>query len=465
MKNPWKKVIDIEEVEDNVDGKSERVIHAKQKTLERNIKEGAVASFSNGISATYITPFALALKANAFHIGVLSSVAGLASPLSEIFGSRMMLKKSRKKIVLTFVLLQAFMLIPVALLGVLYWKGILENYLLYALIFLYTLVVIFGGILAPSWFSWMGDIIPEKYRGRYTSMRNRATEITAIIAILIGAFILDFFKTKGLAIIAFSILFTFAFFGRIVSYNLLKKEYSPEFKVKKSSYFSFFAFLRRFDNYGKFSVYLAIFNFALMIASPFFSVYMLEELRFSYTTFTLATISSSIFYLAFSPAIGKISDKYGSMKALYISNFLFAVNPLLWMFFRDTWFLIIVPGFIVGVANAALITAHTKFTYDSVKPEKRGICLAYTSLLIGIGTFVGSLLGGFLIKYVHFVSYNQFFFAFILSAVLRFAVGLFFLPHVKDEEKVKKLPHMHLSIRHPIRSIHTEFTWFKTIFK
>ncbi len=465
MKNPIKNFFNIKEVEESVEGKSKRVIHGKQKTLERNIKEGSIASFSNGLTATYITPFALALKANPFHIGILSSVAGLISPISEVIGSRLIRKHSRKKIVLKFVLLQMLILIPIALLGILAYKNLLDRYVLYSLITLYTLFIAFGGVFAPAWFSWMGDIIPEKYRGRYASTRNKITEITAITSILLGAFLLDAFKTKGLALIGFSVLFSLAFVSRIFSYKLLRKEYSPEIKIKKSSYFSFFAFLKRFDTYGKFSVYLASFYFALMVASPFFSVYMLKELKFSYVMFTAITISSSISYLLFSPLMGKFCDRFGSIKSLYISNFFFALNPILWIFIKSPLLLLLVPQLITGVANAALIIAHTKFTYDSVKPEHRGICLAYTSLLIGIGTFVGSLIGGFLIGYVKFPSFNPFFVAFFIAAMLRFFVGLVFLPRLKEKREFEKLPPMHITIRHPIKTIHSEISWFKTIFK
>ena len=49
-----------------------------------------------------------------------------------------------------------------------------------------------------------------------------------------------------------------------------------------------------------------------MIASPFFAVYMLEELKFSYYMYIAVILSSSIFYLLFLPLAGKFSDKYGN---------------------------------------------------------------------------------------------------------------------------------------------------------
>ena len=270
-----KKILNIKEVEKDVDGKTDRVVHAKQKALELSINEGSATQASAVVGSSYLTPFALALKASPFQIGILSSVSGLVQPLSQLYGSKMMLFHSRKKLVLKFALLQAITWLPIAALAILFWKGFFQDYLIYALIVLYSIMMIFMGISHPPWFSWMGDLVPEKDRGRYFSIRNRATELVGMSVAMMAAFLLDAFKTKGLLLIGFAVLFASAFTFRMASIVMLKKQYSPEFKMKKSSYFSFWNFLKTFDNYGKYSVYQAAFYFALMIASPFFAVYIL----------------------------------------------------------------------------------------------------------------------------------------------------------------------------------------------
>src|SRR3989344_51278 len=116
MYNPFKKSVDISDIEKEVDGNTKLKIKEKQKALEISIKEGSAASFSSSLGSSYITPFALALNSNAFHIGLLSSFSGITYPLAQLFGSKLMEKHSRKKIVLKFVLLEALMWIPIALL-------------------------------------------------------------------------------------------------------------------------------------------------------------------------------------------------------------------------------------------------------------------------------------------------------------------------------------------------------------
>ena len=222
-------------------------------------------------------------------------------------------------------------------------------------------------------------------------------------------------------------------------------------------------FLKRFDNFGKFAVYQALFNFVLMIASPFFAVYMLQELNFNYITFMIVTISSTIFYLLFVPLIGKFSDKYGNRLLLHTGAFLFSINPILWIFIKSPLLLILIPQMIVGLANAALVIGHINFTYGSVSKEHRAICTAYANILIGIGVFFGSLLGGLIINYAHPSFINTFVFVFLISAIGRFAVSFIFLKILKDEKKFPSLPPQHIHLFHPFKTIHSEIGWVKHV--
>jgi MFS family permease len=463
MPNP---LLDISSVEKDVTAPSPRIRHSKQKALERSINEGAAASFSQSLINTFMIPFALILKANAFQIGLLSSLAGLVSPISQIFGSRLMETRSRKKIVMAFVLLQALTLIPIAGLSFLAWKGVFPLALPYILVALFTLSVAFGGFAFPAWFSWMGDLVPPKDKGRYFSVRNRAAGIVGMAAVLIGSFALDAFKTKGLALFGFSLIFFTAFLFRTLSYAFFKKQYSPSLELKKDYYFSFWSFLKRYDNFGKYSVYKFFFYFSLSIASPFFAVYMLQDLQFSYVTFTLVSLSGGAFYLLMTPLAGKFSDRFGNVKLFYIGNLAFALTPLIWIFLTKPISLIFIPQFLAGLGNAALVLSFTNFTYDAVSQQKRGICAAYSNLLVGLGIFAGSLIGGAIIKFAPITFMNPILFIFLISAILRFLSGAIFIPQIKDERKVKKLPPLkEIKFTQPLRTVKEEIGWVKTVFK
>ncbi len=432
----------------------------KEQALKVSIKEGSAASSSVALGDNYVSLFALALKAQPFTIGLLSAIAGILGPLAQLFSNRLMQNSSRKNIVRRFAFLQAILWLPLAIIAFLYWKGI-ESFMVPLTVISYALIVIAGGLVYPAWFSWMGDLVSQKERGKYFSKRTRITESIGLVIFLISGLVLDIFKTNGLVLIGFALFFILASTARFISFYFFTKQYEPKFKLQKKEYFSFFSFIKRMDNYGKFAVAYALFNFAIMVASPFFAVYMLQELKLSYTFITLITLSSSLFYLIFTPFVGKFSDRFGNRNLFYFASILFAINPILWIFIKNPWGLIFLPQLIVGLANAALIISIMNFTYDSVSPQHRGLCVAYTNILSGIGVVLGSLLGGILLNFVHFSFAAPFVIVFSLAAILRLAIPLFFIRHLKEVKKVEPLNAPHISLLHPFKTIHNEVHWIE----
>jgi MFS family permease len=373
--------------------------------------------------------------------------------------------KPRKKILLTFMLFQFLIWLPIIGLGYLFLQGTLTPYLPLALIGLWLLFSAAGGAMAPAWFSWMGDLVSADHRGRYFSKRNRLIGTFGLIASLTGAILLDFYKTRGLAIIGFIILFGAAATFKLVAWFFLHHQYAPQLKLRKKYYFSFLSFIKRFDNLGKFATYRAFLNLSIAIAGPFLAVYMLQELGFSYTTFMIVSLSGSVFYLFFSPLAGKFSDRYGNIKLIWIANILWIFTPLLWTFLTKPLHLIMFPALISGIANACWVIAVTNFMYDSSSQEHRGLCVAYSSVLIGVGAFIGALIGGYLIQYVPAILSNKYTTIFALSAALRLIVGASFLPKLKEQKHTKRLPPMRIQFNHPFKTLNAEIGWFRHVFK
>ena len=434
----------------------------KAKALKTSIKEGGAAAAASSLGDNYITPYALALGAQPVHIGFLSSFSGLTYYLSQFFGAKMLEKYPRKNIVTKFVLFNAIMWLIIASLGIFLFKSV-DGSLIYILILSYSLLMFLSGIAYPAWFSWMGDLAPEKERGKYFSKRNRVINISGLVVVFASAFLLDLFKTKGYVLIGFSVLFALAFCFRFISYLLLKRQYSPKFKQKKEDYFSIFAFLKKYDNFGKFALYQGLFNFAIMIASPFFAVYMLKELGYSYSLYITVSISLTIFLILALPLMGKISDKYGNRILLVLANILFVCTPILWIISSNPIWLIFVPQLSAGVANAALIISFTNFTYDAVSPKHRAICVTYTNILIGLGIFFGSMAGGFIVDYLHPASISPYIFVFFVATALRFLVAAIFLPQIKEVRKVKKMPSTYALMHYPLHRLNVEVHRFARI--
>lgn len=439
---------------------SEYLKHSKEHALRNSLAEGCAQSVAVNMSSGFLTPFMLAVGGNSFHVGLLSSLNGMADPVGEITGSRLMEKHSRRKLLMNAKIWVAILQIPMILFAYLFWKGQFVSALPWLIVLLWGLAIPFiFGVGYVAFLSWLGDLIPVEKKGEFFASRGKVTGIVGLITFFVTGFLLDLFKTKGYILLGFSILFGVAIFFRLLSAHYTSKVFNPQFRVKKKSYFSFVGFLKRYDNYGKFTVYQAIFNFAIMISAPFFAVYMLDDLKFDYTTYTFISLSSTIFYLIFSPLAGKFSDRYGNIKLIYIGAFLFPVVPLLWIFLKHPVALALIPGIVSGLANATFAIGTTDFSYDATSKEKRGLCFSYSALLTGFGILGGSFIGGFLVEYVPINFIKPLFFVFVLSSILMTFASLYFLPQLKENRKFERIKGLHLDLAHPVKTIHSMVVW------
>ncbi len=418
-------------------GDSPRIKKLKEGARKISIQEGAIATVQSGFGDSYITPYAIALNASNAEIGFLASIPGLLGPISQWFSSRLIEKSSRKKIVLFALLLQGLMWLPIILLSYLFYKGIFTGTLPVLLIVFFSVYIVFGNIAGPAWFSWMGDIVDEKNRGKYFSKRNRIAGIVSLLCMLIAAYSLDFFKRHSIVLVGFSILFFLAMSARLISRLMFKKQYEPRIKLEKGYYFTFWQFLKKApsNNFGKFAIFRSFMSFATSIAGPFFAVYMLRNLNFSYITYVFVALSPTVFSLLIMPLWGKFSDKYGNYKTIKITSFLIPLLPLLWIVSGSPFYLFFVPEMISGIAWAGFNLASGNFIYDSVTPQKRGVCVAYYNLLHGMGVFLGASLGAILVKYI---STSPIIWVFVISAIVRALVSFIGISKIKEVREVEK---------------------------
>jgi MFS family permease len=294
----------------------------------------------------------------------------------------------------------------------------------------------------------MRDIITQK-SGNYFGRRNKIVGAIALGVLLISGFVLDYFKGKEILFFGFLILFGFAFIARSVSAYLFTKHYEPELKLEKGYYFTLKQFIKKIpeSNFGKFSVLVAMIMLATSIASPFFSVYMLNELHFSYKIWTMIVIASSLGSLLFMQVWGRFADKYGNLKVIKITGLYIPLVPLVWVLSPLIanisnlllFIYLLTLEFVSGVMWAGFNLSSVNFIYDASTRQRIPLCVAYFNVLSGIGIFIGATLGGFISSF-NFVLFGMspILFIFFLSFVLRFGAYILMISKVKEVREVEK---------------------------
>ncbi|RLG70823.1 MAG: hypothetical protein DRO11_05585 [Methanobacteriota archaeon] len=404
-----------------------------ERSLRYSIREGAAQSVMLGFGEYYLSPYAVALRATGFQVGVLSSLPRLLGALSQLGSSRVLkLVGARKPIITTTTLLQALMWLPILCVM------LLDDNRVWYLIFFAVIYHSLGGFQQPVWTSLIGDIVPKGCRGKYFGKRNCVTGLTSFLSIVLAGLLLDHF-TELHMVYGFIPLFLVAFYARLVSNIYMKKIYEPPYKPKPGADFSFLAFLARMGktNYGLFVLYLSLMSFAVQIAAPYFVVYMLEDLGFTYLEYMVVTSSAAITSFLSMTLWGNYTDLFGNKTILRLTGLLIPLIPILWLVSSSVPYLIAVQAF-SGFIWAGFNLSAFNFIFDTTSPEKRARCVAYYNVLNGLAIFSGAMFGGALLR-LEPVFWSRIHLLFMVSGVSRFLVSLSLLSKIREVREVDKL--------------------------
>jgi len=197
-----------------------------------------------------------------------------------------------------------------------------------------------------------------------------------------------------------------------------------------------------YNNFGRFVLYFSLVSLTTAIAGPFFAVYILKNLGFSYVQYMTIILSNSIAALLFISPWGKFTDRYGSIKTIKITGFLTPLIPFLWVcvIFLDTSYIfsyLIVLEVFSGIVWAGFNLAAGNFIYDAVTRQRLAICVSYFSILSGLGVLIGATLGGIISSYnLRIFGLNSILFVFLLSGVARLIVYTLMIPKIQEVRNV-----------------------------
>lgn len=408
-----------------------------RKSLRYSVLDGAFAASMIGFGESFFVAFALFLKANNIQVGLLSSLPQALGSVLQLFSSRLMrLFRSRKRLVAASALLQGLMYLPIALV---FFLGDLR---VYHLIFFACLYWVFGMMLGPAWNSWMGDLTDERERGAYFGRRSKITGFASFSSYLLAGYVLQRFGDgAALQYAGFVVIFMLALGARIASFVFLTRKYEPRYEAAGDAGFSFVEFLRqaRFRNYGLFVLYSSLMSFSVSLAAPFFTPYMLRDLKLDYATFAVVNAAAIITKFLSMPVWGRVSDSFGTRKVLSLSGFLMPVVPLLWLFSWNVPYLIAIQLY-AGFVWGGFELSAGNFVFDATSPGKRATCVAYYNVINGVALISGAMLGSLIVRYNE-VFWSSYLLVFLLSFVLRLVASAVFVPRLKEVRLVEEIPY------------------------
>jgi MFS family permease len=314
-----------------------------------------------------------------------------------------------------------------------------------------------GQFAAPPWSSLMGDLVPERRRGRFFGERTRLMSFMTFASLSAAGVALEFFESRALAHWGFAAIFAVALAARLYSLAQLMRMHEPLARLAPLTLPPLGGLLERMrgSDFAKFALFIGFMNLAVAIASPFFTLYMLRDLRFSYLEFTAVTAFYVLMQFTALKLWGRLSDVFGNLRVVQVTSMVFPVLPVLWLIVPDFW-AILVFQFVGAVAWAGFSLAAGNFLYDVAPPEKRAAYSAVHQTLSNTAVFGGALIGGFLATQApHELQLGGWSVAFAsglwlaltASTVVRAAVVAVFLPLLRETRLVRPISPAALAIR------------------
>ena len=388
---PWRRKVDV-----TVD---EVATHAQDRAMRNLWWDGFFAECAEIIWLQYFVLYALAFGAPLALIGMLAALTNLLAAAS-MFPGALLAERTRQYRWIVLINGGVLSRLPFLLLAALPWITT-GNPALAVIVLVAALRGFFGSVSMPAWSAYCADFVPEGLRGRYFSSRNMIRQVADLItAPLAGILIYLFGGLSGWQaawLLAFTLgMVSTAFFWRIPGERTFG---AHEHKAKARSERK--PSLLRDKRLLWFVATAGVFQLSVMLAGPFFSVYFVRELGASTVWVGITAAMMPLAGMIAQPLLGRLNDRFGPKWLLVVSGLCFPIAPWAWMLATEPWHIIFI-NLIAGVLWAANLLATFNLLLDIAPAERRA---SYSGLLqasVFFASFVGPLLGGFLIPAVGF---------------------------------------------------------------
>lgn len=362
-----------------------------EESLSASYWEGVAAQITGNVVGYYLIPLALLLGAGTGMVGWIVAVPSLVGALAQFFVADVLRAvANRRRLLLIGAALQGLLLLPVCALPFAAHAG-----RLWALLAAVAAYQVVGGFMNPVWGSLMSEYLPANERGAYFGSRSRILGLSGIVLLLVfGVGLRQLKSGEGLALV-----FAVGAAARLVSVRWMARmvdlpEARRERVVSRLDVAALLERLRR-SNFARFAAYTAWVTFASQLATVYFAVHMLQNLRFGYLEYSMVRLAAALGgFLSYS-AWGRRADRVGNVRVLRLAGLLAPLAPLLWVPFDS-----VLPLFLVellgGAARAGFSLCSTNFVYEAVPANDRVRALGLFNMANGIALFAGALGGGWL---------------------------------------------------------------------
>lgn len=269
---------------------------------------------------------------------------------------------------------------------------------------------------APAWSSWMARLVPPRARGRFFARRMWIYHAVLVAVFVAAGFVLRGAAARGMVLAGFGALHVVSLLARLGGALVLRGQSSfgePPPRARRP--------LSHVLSKGRWrvAVFAALLLCGAQLAVPFFTPYMLEELRLDLGEFAILSAVAIAAKGAAFPAWRVAAARFGPRPMLALSGAAIAAVPVFWYATDD---LAVIAGAQVlgGVAWAGYELTALQLLMGDAPEDATVEFYSLASAMSGVTQVAGALIGGWALR-SQALDYEQ---VFLLSAVGRGAALL-----------------------------------------
>ncbi|MGD8237390.1 MAG: MFS transporter [Armatimonadota bacterium] len=357
-----------------------------------NIRSAFAGVFWSITLGAYRTGYALHLGASDALIGILAGVESWVHTLQMV--SPLLIERVRRRKALCILAFGGSYVIwlPIALIPFF----VSEAARPWAMIALVGLSSAMLASASPALSSWFTDLVPAQMRGRYVARQHTVIGGVGLVASIAAGRYMDIFPDAGRQT-GFISLFAVAVGFSLVSVGVWSL--IPEPPMARGRPVRVGAFLSlpfRHASFRSLMIFGSALALALMIAGPFFVVYMLKQLQIPYAQIAIFSAINTICAMITNPMWGYLSDKFGHKPMLKISAGGICLIPLAWFFVtkQNYWVTLPIIQVWAGTIGAGLVLSQYNLMLKTAPAESRTVYIGAYSALVSGASAVGAMLGG-----------------------------------------------------------------------
>jgi MFS family permease len=362
---------------------------AVERTMRLSLIEGSLTqTFLNWTSGSVLIGYMLHIGASTAEIALVGSVpllAQVASPAAAWLAAAL---GRRKPLIVALALVSRLLWLVAAAIPALPLAPELRPTFLVALVLLTSLFLASNGTI---WAAWMGDVVPERQRGRYFGFRTGLTGVVGMLASLAAGQWLD----RVAAPLSFQVVLVAAVVSALGGVWIYTRQYDPPTPSVRLRWRQLLSVPLRDQGFRRFLGFAIFWTFVVFLAAPFVFPYFLDELGLTFTQVAIWTMIAATTTLGTSMLWGRVADRVGNKAVLAIGTFIAGVAlPGNWILAGLTGNVgfIWVSAVFDAIAWGAIGPAIFNLALHSAPQANRVVYIAMYSFATGIAGFVGGVL-------------------------------------------------------------------------